>query len=333
MSEKVTYGEIIEALSRKTGFSKNKSEAFTKALIAQVKEELEETGKATITNFGSFKVKEVAEREGQNPQTGEPITIPAHKRVTFSPYKALRETVNAKYAHLESELVEDTDQPQKAELVAAESKVEDTKRATLPASPQKRKGTNSNMLVMVLMLFVIAIVAIASAWFLMSGDEEEIATQQRQEEVANTESAYNSNSEEAVQNEEEQAEEQSPVQEEAEDSQVERADDSGEMETYTVKSNEWYWVISQKVYGNPHFWPLIFQQNFDADIHPDSLEENTALSVPSLQGTAEDLTKTDYRNLFEAAMMVAEAYHNAGLEGKAFEYARYSRQWEAAAKE
>ena len=107
MSNKVTYADIIEALSRKTGFSKQKTEAFTKALISSVSTELEETGKASITNFGSFKVKEVAERQGQNPQTGEPITIPAHKRISFTPYKGLREGVNEKFAHLETELLGD----------------------------------------------------------------------------------------------------------------------------------------------------------------------------------------------------------------------------------
>jgi nucleoid DNA-binding protein len=105
MSNKVTYAEIIEALSREADFSKQKSEAFAKALIGRVKKELEESGKASITNFGSFKVKEVAERQGQNPRTGEPIIIPAHNRVSFTPYKALKEKVNAKYAHLKSELI------------------------------------------------------------------------------------------------------------------------------------------------------------------------------------------------------------------------------------
>src|SRR6056297_1749512 len=107
MSKKVTYSDIVNALSRKTGFSKQKTEAFVKTLLNQVKDELQESGKASITNFGSFKVKNVAERQGKNPQTGDPITIPAHKRVSFSPYKSLREDVNAEYEHLESELIEE----------------------------------------------------------------------------------------------------------------------------------------------------------------------------------------------------------------------------------
>lgn len=332
MSDKVTYGEIIDALSRKTGFSKNKSEAFAKALIAQLKQELEATGKASITNFGSFKVKEVAERQGQNPQTGEPITIPAHKRVTFSPYKALREMVNAKYAHLESELVEEPDQPKKTNPFVAENKVEEPKKSITPGRPQKRKRANSNMLVMILAVFVIVVIGIASAWFFMNSGEEELASKQAQTPVENTNSEVKAESDQA-QNTNVAEVQETPRSESDGTSNVAATDNSMEMEIYTVKPDDWYWVISQKVYGNAHFWPLIFQQNFDVNHHPDSLEKNTTLSVPPLQGTAGNLTKTDYRNLFEAAMMVSEAYHNAGLEGKAFEYARYSRQWEAAAKE
>ena len=33
-----------------------------------------------LRNFGTFKTVDCAERQGRNPQTGEPITIPAHKR-------------------------------------------------------------------------------------------------------------------------------------------------------------------------------------------------------------------------------------------------------------
>lgn len=36
-----------------------------------------------ITGFGTFEAKDVAERNGTNPATGEAMVIPAHTRVTF----------------------------------------------------------------------------------------------------------------------------------------------------------------------------------------------------------------------------------------------------------
>lgn len=356
MSNKVTYAEIIEALSRKTGFSKQKSETFAKALIAEVKQELQETGKASITNFGSFKVKEVAERQGKNPQTGEPIIIPAHKRVTFTPYKALREEVNAKYAHLESELIGEKSEKKEAKPEVAPAKSEEKETSDLeletadvvdeqPKSFDRRKRARGNNtgLIMVSIL-ILAVVGLASAWFLLRTDdpaqtamnssvqnEMEAGTQevlQAQESANETEMSSQA-----------ETEQQEPSTEQPEAIQnpetIEQSSSSKVINgsTYQVKENEWYWVIAKKMYGDSQFWPLIFQGNFNANHHPDSLKANTILSIPSIQGSTDDLTKTDYTNLFKATMMVSQAYHNAGREDKAFEYARYSRKWERASKE
>jgi len=47
----------------------------------------------TIKGFGTFKVVELAERTGRNPQTGEKIQIPAKKVVRFKAGSALAEKV------------------------------------------------------------------------------------------------------------------------------------------------------------------------------------------------------------------------------------------------
>lgn len=106
---KVTYKNIVKDLADKSGHSVQKSDDFVKGLITLIKKDLQDSGRAAITNFGSFSVKEVAQRAGKNPQTGERMIIPAHKKVSFSPYKALKETVNAPFEHLELKPVEQPD--------------------------------------------------------------------------------------------------------------------------------------------------------------------------------------------------------------------------------
>ena len=44
-----------------------------------------------LAGFGTFAVKERAERPGRNPQTGAAITVPASKTVGFKPAKRLKE--------------------------------------------------------------------------------------------------------------------------------------------------------------------------------------------------------------------------------------------------
>ena len=47
----------------------------------------------TISGFGTFEIRERAERQGINPRTREPITIAASKSIVFKPGKALKDTL------------------------------------------------------------------------------------------------------------------------------------------------------------------------------------------------------------------------------------------------
>ncbi|SMO69922.1 HU family DNA-binding protein [Gracilimonas mengyeensis] len=342
MSNKVTYTEIVEALSRKTGFSKSKSEEFIKGVIGLAKQDLDENGKAVITNFGSFTVKEVAERQGQNPQTGEPITIPAHKRVNFSAYKPLRERVNAPFAHLETELLEEesgTDE-QESEVTPPPKEAEAKKE---PVSPSSRKKDNDNSGLMIAALLLLVIVALASGWFLMTADEETPATDQAaietpqtpeatetMDDVAMEENSEETNTEQVGQADSPQATEpQSDSLPENPETTEQRATGSVDTpETYQVESGEWYWVIAEKVYGESGFWPLLFQANETLEDDPDQLYPSMGLEVPELEGTVATPTSNDYQRLALASTMVSEAYQRAGKTEKAEEYARFAEKWE-----
>ncbi len=48
----------------------------------------------SLVGFGSFVVKERAERNGRNPQTGETMVIAASRQVSFRPGKALKDQIN-----------------------------------------------------------------------------------------------------------------------------------------------------------------------------------------------------------------------------------------------
>jgi len=48
----------------------------------------------SLPGFGTFKVKSMPARKGRNPNTGEPIEIAAHRKVTFTSAKALKEKLN-----------------------------------------------------------------------------------------------------------------------------------------------------------------------------------------------------------------------------------------------
>ena len=85
--------ELIATMAETSGVSKKDTEQVLNAFIATVQKTLKQNGKVQIPGFGSFEVRERAERQGINPRTREPITIAASKSIVFKPGKALKDTL------------------------------------------------------------------------------------------------------------------------------------------------------------------------------------------------------------------------------------------------
>jgi DNA-binding protein HU-beta len=86
--------DLISKISEKSGLSKKNSEVALNAFISSVEDALIEGEKVVLVGFGSFEVKERAERKGRNPQTREEIMIPASKAPVFKAGKGLKAKVN-----------------------------------------------------------------------------------------------------------------------------------------------------------------------------------------------------------------------------------------------
>lgn len=85
--------ELITAMAESTGLSKKDCETALSAFTAQVEKALKAGDKVQLVGFGSFEVKERAERTGRNPATKEAITIPASKAPVFKAGKALKDAI------------------------------------------------------------------------------------------------------------------------------------------------------------------------------------------------------------------------------------------------
>ncbi len=86
--------DLISKISEKSGLSKKNSEAALNAFVSSVEDALIGGEKVVLVGFGSFEVKERAERKGRNPQTREEIMIPASKAPVFKAGKGLKAKVN-----------------------------------------------------------------------------------------------------------------------------------------------------------------------------------------------------------------------------------------------
>lgn len=94
----MTKANIAEQIEARTGLSKKDSVDMMEAIFSIMKSTLEAGETLKISGFGSFIVKQKADRRGRNPQTGEAITIEARRILTFKPSSVLRNAINKEIA-------------------------------------------------------------------------------------------------------------------------------------------------------------------------------------------------------------------------------------------
>lgn len=85
--------DLVAMVAEKTEMSKKDSEKAVNAVFGAIEEALAKNDKVQLVGFGTFEVKNRAERTGRNPQTKESIIIPASKVPGFKAGKALKDAV------------------------------------------------------------------------------------------------------------------------------------------------------------------------------------------------------------------------------------------------
>ena len=86
--------DLIDAIAGKSGLTKADAGRALDGFIQSVEDALKKGDSVALVGFGTFEVKERAERKGRNPQTGEEITIKAAKIPSFKAGKSLKDAVN-----------------------------------------------------------------------------------------------------------------------------------------------------------------------------------------------------------------------------------------------
>ena len=89
----MTKAELIADIAGQAGLSKAETGRIVDAFFKGISSALNDSGKITLTGFGTFTVAERAARTGRNPQTGEPMEIQASRTVKFKPGKGLKDAI------------------------------------------------------------------------------------------------------------------------------------------------------------------------------------------------------------------------------------------------
>ncbi len=94
----MTKADIVSKISEKSGIEKADVLASVEAFMNEVKTALETGENVYLRGFGSFIIKERAEKTGRNISKNTTIKIPAHNIPSFKPAKVFVEGVKNKVA-------------------------------------------------------------------------------------------------------------------------------------------------------------------------------------------------------------------------------------------
>jgi DNA-binding protein HU-beta len=89
----VTLKQIAGELAEKHELSKKQAQALFDDMIVSFGKNLKKGNRIRIAGLGILQVKQTKARMGRNPATGEPIKIPAKRKVAFRVSKDLKESV------------------------------------------------------------------------------------------------------------------------------------------------------------------------------------------------------------------------------------------------
>ena len=89
----MTKTQLVGKLAEETGISRKQAEEILLALVDTVRKAIKKGDTVKIPDLGGWRLRSMKARMGRNPQTGEPIKIPARKKVGFSVARAFKDTV------------------------------------------------------------------------------------------------------------------------------------------------------------------------------------------------------------------------------------------------
>ena len=107
MNEKISFPDLVGLLSSKMNITKKEAETFLKEFFTVSTEVITSGEELRINGLGLFKPIWVEARGSINVQTGEPVEIPGHYKLSFIPDKVLREAVNAPFSSFSVEVLND----------------------------------------------------------------------------------------------------------------------------------------------------------------------------------------------------------------------------------
>jgi integration host factor subunit alpha len=89
----LTRADIAATLNRKVGLSRNESARLVEAILDHMSDALVDGSNVKISGFGTFVLRDKAQRIGRNPKTGVEVPISPRRVLTFRASQTMRAAV------------------------------------------------------------------------------------------------------------------------------------------------------------------------------------------------------------------------------------------------
>ena len=91
----MTKNELIRELAEEFELPRTRVAEMVETMLEKMTDVLKSGDKVQLTPFGQFRIRDRAARMARNPQTGEPVKVPAKRVLKFVPGKTLKDAVAA----------------------------------------------------------------------------------------------------------------------------------------------------------------------------------------------------------------------------------------------
>jgi len=330
MSEKDVFENLVDAVAEQTGKPRGVCRNLITELGSEIAKAAAEGEHVEIDGLGTFSFEQE-----------KPGTVSS---LAFQPSEELQDLVNAPYAHMHPEIVEDeqiADTPGQedagesgeGEIASKENTGEEPAPTAEPASGSslsfknryRREEKSQGSFWIIAAAFIILLLAVG-AWYmigLMSGNSETpeqtpVENTQSAEETSQSQPAASEASQETPENNQEEAQEEE--QQTAADQQAngdeqdgdsatqqdrDQPEQSNRIITVTVERGQTLWGLADNQYENPYLWPWIYDTNREDIDDPDIIYVGQALDIPLRSGADNRLSQSDS---LQVALAYVETY-------------------------
>lgn len=271
---KISLHAFTELVAKRAKVSRIEADAYVHQFVKSLSKELEEGGDISLYHFGRFHTTHVNEQPGHDPNSGAPLMIPAHSRVHFHAYDALRFSVNAPFRHLRI-------------------------RELTPDKTAWRTRTGAWILLLLLLLLLLIVLGVMVKRWISTQDapvvvpvvlsDKSIVAQIDPTSVSST-----------------------PVIDVT--TPLEPEISPTDATAVTVSPGDTLWGIAETQLGSHKWWPVIYAENrLELTRHnPDYIPSGMALRIPALVGDVSSPEASDIRLKTKAYRVVAGDYRKRG---------------------